>query len=60
MQEIGAYYTEAGVPEGGELFEGMAKLFERTDKEKDGNAGEVLKRAAQLAKEFEEKESPAQ
>lgn len=57
MQEIGSYYTEAGIPEGGELFEGMAKLFDRTDREKDGNAGEVLKRAAQLVKELEEKKS---
>lgn len=51
MQEIGAYYTEAGVPEGGELFEGLAKLYERTDVEKDGNAGDVLRKAARIASE---------
>lgn len=50
MQEIGAYYTEAGVPEGGEVFEGIAKVFDRTDKEKDGKAGDVLREAARLAK----------
>lgn len=52
MQEIGEYYTEAGYPEGGEMFEGIAKLFERTDREKegDGSAGEVLNKAAELAR----------
>ncbi|KAF8317149.1 6-phosphogluconate dehydrogenase C-terminal domain-like protein [Clavulina sp. PMI_390] len=60
MQEIGAYFAEAGVPEGQELFEGMAKLFDRTDKEKDGSleekgAGGVLREAARLAKVEQEK-----
>lgn len=53
MQEIGAYYAAAGVPEGEELFEGMAKLFGRTDMEKEGDtgAGEVLRKAAKIATE---------
>lgn len=50
MREIGQYYTEAGVPEGGEVFEGIAKVFDRTDKEQDGEAGNVLREAARLAK----------
>ncbi|KAF8317150.1 6-phosphogluconate dehydrogenase C-terminal domain-like protein [Clavulina sp. PMI_390] len=60
MQQIGSYYAEVGVPEGKELFEGIAKLYERTDREKDDSleqrgAGGVMREAARLAKLEEEK-----
>lgn len=55
MREIGAFYTEAGLPEGGELFEGLAKLFERMDREKGegSRAGDVLREARVLVGEME-------
>lgn len=52
MQEIASYFTAAGVPEGGEMFEGISNLFQRTDKEKEGKVGNTLKEASELAGEL--------
>lgn len=57
MEEIAAYMKEAGVGEGDEAYRGIANVFRRTDAEKDGPDGKLLREASQQAEEILRKSS---
>lgn len=52
MEEIASYLADSGIIEGDDVFRSIAKVFERTDREKDGRAGQVLSEASRAAGEL--------
>jgi len=55
MEEIASYLGGAGISEGSEVFRGIANVFVRTDREKDGVAAAVLNDASKQAGELLQK-----
>lgn len=50
FEEMGQYLSESGVKEGAEAYIGMSKVFQRVDREKDGEEGTALWSAANTGK----------